>query len=65
MSFEGKTCKESANGHDSDDSKRNGPRALSAPKLGLFSIIFKHVYWHIQQISGERVQDHWSSYCNL
>ena len=28
--------------------------------LGLFSIIFKHVYWYIQQISGERLQDHWS-----
>ena len=30
----------------------------SAPLLGLFSIIFKHVYWYIQQISGERLQDH-------
>ena len=43
--------------------KKNGPRASSAPLLGLFSIIFKHVYWYIQQISGERLQDldHWSS----
>ena len=41
--------------------KTNGPRASSAPILGLFSIIFKHVYWYIQQISGERLQDHWSS----
>ena len=39
----------------------NGLRALSAPLLELFSIIFKHVYWFIQQISGERLQDHWSS----
>ena len=31
---------------------------LSAPLLGLFSIIFKDVYCYIQQISGERVQDH-------
>ena len=23
--------------------------------------IFKHVYWYIQQIAGERLQDHWSS----
>ena len=41
--------------------KKNGLRASSAPLLGLFSIIFKHVYWYIQQISGERLQDHWSS----
>ena len=24
-------------------------------------IIFKHVYWNMQQILGERLQDHWSS----
>ena len=24
-------------------------------------MIFKHVYWYMQQISGERLQDHWSS----
>ena len=33
----------------------------SAPLLGLLSIIFKHVYWYIKQISGERLHDHWSS----
>ena len=33
--------------------KKNGPRASSVPILGLFSVIFKHVYWYIQQISGE------------
>ena len=27
--------------------KKNGPRVSSAPLLGLFSIIFKHVYWYI------------------
>ena len=43
--------------------KENGPRALSAPALGLNTIIFKHVYWYMQQISGERLQDHWSSGC--
>ena len=32
-----------------------------APALGLNTIIFKHVYWYMQQISGERLQDHWSS----
>ena len=41
--------------------KNKCPMALSAPLLGLFSIIFKHVYWYIQHISGERLQDHWSS----
>ena len=41
--------------------KKIGPRASSVPILGLFSIIFKHVFWFIQQISGERLLDHWSS----
>ena len=41
--------------------KENGPRASSAPVLGLNTIIFKYVYWYIKQISGERLQDHWSS----
>ena len=41
--------------------KENGPRASSAPALELDTIIFKHVYWYMQQISGERLQDHWSS----
>ena len=41
--------------------KENGPRASSSPALGLNTIIFKHVYWYMQQISGERLQDHWSS----
>ena len=26
---------------------KKGPRASSAPLLGLFSIVFKHVYWYI------------------
>ena len=41
--------------------KENGPRASSASALGLNTIIFKYVYWHMKQISGERSQDHWSS----
>ena len=41
--------------------KKNSPGASSAPALGLNTIIFKHVYWFMQQISGERLQDHWSS----
>ena len=41
--------------------KNNGARASSAPALGLNTIIFKYVYWYMKQISGERLQDHWSS----
>ena len=41
--------------------KKNGPRASSVPALGLNTIIFKYVYWYMKQISGERLQDHWSS----
>ena len=40
---------------------KNGLWASSAPLLGLLSLIFKHVYWYIQQISGERLQEHWPS----
>ena len=29
--------------------KENGTRASSAPALGLNTIIFKHVYWYMQQ----------------
>ena len=41
--------------------KENCPRASSAPALGLNTIIFKYVYWYMKQISGEHLQDHWSS----
>ena len=41
--------------------KENGQRASSAPALWLNTIIFKYVYWYMKQISGERLQDHWSS----
>ena len=41
--------------------KENGPRASSAPALELNTITFKHVYWYMLLISGERLQDHWSS----
>ena len=62
MSFEGKSQQEIGKWTKIDYSeKENGPRASSAPALGLNTIIFKHVYWYMQQISGERLQDHWSS----
>ena len=51
-----------ANGQNIEDSeKRKWPKGLSAPALELNTIIFKHVYWYMQLISGERLQDHWSS----
>ena len=43
----------------------NGSKASSAPALWLNTIIFKHVYWYMQQSSGERLQDHWSSGFNV
>ena len=58
MSFEGKSQQEM---DKIVIEKGNGPRASSVPALGLNTIIFKHVYWCMQQISGERLQDHWSS----
>ena len=63
MAFEvEKNSRKLANGQNIDYSeKKNGPRASSAPALGLNTIIFKHVYWYMQQISGERLQDHWST----
>ena len=60
--LKGKASRKLANGQNIEDSeKENGPRASSAPALELNTIIFKHVYWYMQQISGERLQDQWSS----
>ena len=54
-----------ANGQNIEDSeKTKWPKGLSAPALELNTIIFKHVYWYMQLISGERLQDHWSSGLN-
>ena len=41
--------------------KENGHQGIICLFTGFFSIICKHVYLYIQQISGERLQDHWSS----
>ena len=62
--LKGKISRKLANGQNIDYSekkKENGPRASSVPALGLNTIIFKYVYWYMKQISGERLQDHWSS----
>ena len=48
--LKGKASKKLANGQNIDYSKKeNSPRASSAPALGLNTIIFKHVYWYMQQ----------------
>ena len=48
--LKGKASKKLAKGQNIDYSeKRNGPRASSAPALWLNTLIFKHVYWYIQQ----------------
>ena len=48
--LKGKASKKLANGQNIDYSeKENDPRASSAPALGLNTIIFKHVYWYMQQ----------------
>ena len=53
MSFEGKSQQEPRNWQMDIIliilKKENGPRASSAPALGLNTIIFKHVYWYMQQ----------------
>ena len=61
--LKGKASRKLANGQNIDYSeKRKWPKGFICPcSLGLNTIIFKHVYWYMQQISGERLQDHWSS----
>ena len=59
--FEGENQQEIGKWTEYLKKKENGPRASSAPALGLNTIIFKYVYWYMKQISGERLQDHWSS----
>ena len=53
MSFEGKSQQEPRNWQMDRIliilKKENGPRASSAPALGLNTIMFKHVYWYMQQ----------------
>ena len=53
--------------------KENAPRASSAPALGLNTIIFKHVYWYMQQTQVSvyrtigplvKVSTYFSRWCN-
>ena len=41
------TCRKWANVENIDDSEKYGPKASSALALGIYTIIFKHVYWYI------------------
>ena len=59
--LKGEASRKLTNGQNIILKKENGPRASSAPALGLNTIIFKNVYWYMQQISGESLQDHCSS----
>ena len=61
--LKGKASRKFANGQNIDysEKKKMAQRASSVPAQGLNTIIFKHVYWYMQQISGERLQDHRSS----
>ena len=60
--LKGKISRKLANVQNIDYSeKRKWPKGFICPALGLNTIIFKYVYWYMKQISGERLQDHWSS----
>ena len=61
--LKGKASRNLANGQNIDYSeKRKWPMGFICPCTGVKNtIIFKHVYWYMRQISGERIQDHWSS----
>ena len=48
--LKGKASKKLANGQNIDYSeKRKQPKGFICPALGLNTIIFKHVYWYMQQ----------------
>ena len=60
--LKGKISRKLADGQNIDYSeKRKWPKGFICPCTGVKSIIFKFVYWYMKQISGERLQDHWSS----
>ena len=60
--LKGKISRKLADGPNIDYSeKKKMAQGLHGPALGLNTIIFKFVYWYMKQMSGERLQDHWSS----
>ena len=60
-----KTCSKLANGLNFYNlEKKLTPGAILTLPMVLFMYItiqVKKVYWYISQVSGERLQDHWSS----
>ena len=57
-----KASRKLANGQNIEDSeKRKWHKGFICPCTGLNTIRFKHLYWYMQQISGEHLQDHWTS----
>ena len=59
--LKGKASTKLANGQNIDSEKRKWPKGVICPCTGVNTILFKHVYWYMQQISGEHLQDNWSS----
>ena len=61
----GKTCSKLANGLIFCDFKKKLTPGiiLTLPRViyVYITILVKQVYWYISQVSGERLQDHWSS----
>ena len=64
--LKGKTCSKLANGLNLYDLKKKlTPEVALTLTWGYIhnTILVKQVYWYISQVSGERLQDHWSSGC--
>ena len=61
MSLKGKTSRKLANGQNIYDSENKIDSMGSSGIYMYMIIIVKQVYWYIFQISGERLQNHWSS----
>ena len=62
--LKGKTCIKLANGLNLYDLKKKlTPEVALTQTWGYIhnTILVKQVYWYISQVSGERLQDHWSS----
>ena len=60
--LKGKTCSKLANGLNIYDLKKeNDSKGCSDLALGLYNSIVKQLDWNISQVSGERLQDRWSS----
>ena len=60
--LKGKAFRNLTNGQNIDYSeKRKWPKGFICPCTGVKYNNSQTCYWYMQQISGERLQDHWSS----